>query len=110
MINLRIVNIACAESIGGMTNVVAYIDWQASEETNKTDELGEKQRVYINGRTMLSAPSPDSFIEYSSLTEDDVRQWILGSESYSDALPRLAKAVEEANLPPLILLPPPWSN
>jgi len=69
----------CAKSIDGLSNVIESIRWWYGND-----------EVSVPGLNSFPLPSPDNFVPFENLTEDEVTSWL---ESAND-MDELNKSVE----------------
>lgn len=62
-----------APSQDGLTNVVKKVKWRYT--VTEGIHFG-----VVNGETQLSDPDPDSYIDYGSLTDEDIIPWLRAAE------------------------------
>ena len=98
-----ILQLDCAPSENGLTNVVKIIHWGLTG----TDENGIT--ASLNNSYPLPSPSPEAFADYSTLTEETVISWlesnIVGVKHLQTVL---ANKIASTYNPPITPLPLPW--
>ena len=98
-----ILQLDCAPSENGLTNVVKIIHWGLTG----TDENGIT--ASLNNSYSIPSPSSEVFADYSTLTEETVISWlesnIIGVEHLQTVL---ANKIASKYNPPITPLPLPW--
>ena len=98
-----ILQLDCAPSENGLTNVVKIIHWGLTG----TDENGIT--TSLNNSYPLPSPSSEVFADYSTLTEETVISWlesnIIGVEHLQTVI---ANEIASKYNPPITPLPLPW--
>jgi len=92
----------CAPAENGLTNVVKIIHWIFTGK----DENGTS--AAIGNSYPLSIPSPESFTDYSTLTEETVIGWLESSLDVGYIKTRLSNEIASQYNPPITPLPLPW--
>ena len=94
-----------APSEDGLTDVVKTVHWRANAE----DDTIYTATVY--GSVGVGSPTPDNFVDYANLTEDEVLTWVWGtSEDFkADQEANLADQIEDQKNPTIETLPNPWA-
>ena len=92
----------CAPAENGLTNVVKIIHWIFTGK----DENGTS--AAIGNSYPLSIPSPESFTDYSTLTEETVIGWLESSLDVGYLQTILADEIASQYNPPITPLPLPW--
>ena len=77
----------------GLQNVIYKIHWrfQATDENENSSEL--------IGTTSLGEPDANSFIEFDSLTQSDVENWIVSNEDVESMKSNLDAQLDEIATP-----------
>lgn len=101
-----------APSEDGLTDVVKTVHWRANAEETVQVE-GQDDKIYtasVYGSVGVGSPTPDNFVDYDSLTEDEVLTWVWGtSEDFkAEQETNLANQIEEQKNPKIETLPNPW--
>jgi len=92
----------CAPAENGLTNIVKIIHWIfAGKDENGTSAA-------IGNSYPLSIPSPESFTDYSTLTEETVIGWLESSLDVGYLQTVLADEIASQYNPPITPLPLPW--
>lgn len=63
-----------------LSNVVYNIHWGMTATSDQTDSEGNLYTTNAIGTQIVSAPTPDQFVDFNSLTEDDVISWLEASD------------------------------
>jgi hypothetical protein len=97
--------LSVAPSADGLSDVVINVYWLCSAiDADKT--------YNTNGCTQVPNPDPDNFIPFSSLTQDQVLQWVfstLGPVQVSEIEASADKGLQDLINPPIIYPPLPWA-
>ena len=97
-----ILQLDCAPSENGLTNVVKIIHWGLTG----TDENGIT--ASLNNSYPLPSPSPEAFADYSTLTEETVISWLESNLDVGYIRTKLANEIVSQYNPPITSLPFPW--
>jgi hypothetical protein len=97
-----ILQLDCAPSENGLTDVVKIIHWKFAG----IDENGVF--ASLNNSYPLPEPTPESFTDYSSLTEATVIGWLECSLDVGYLQTRIANEIGSQYNPPITPLPLPW--
>ena len=97
-----ILQLDCAPSENGLTNVVKIIHWGISG----ADENGIT--ASLNNSYPLPSPSPEAFDDYSTLTEETVISWLESNLDVGYIRTKLANEIVSQYNPPITSLPFPW--
>ena len=97
-----ILQLDCAPSENGLTNVVKIIHWGFTG----TDENGIT--ASLNNSYPLPSPSPEAFADYSTLTEETVISWLESNLDVGYIRTKLANEIVSQYNPPITSLPFPW--
>jgi len=89
-------------SYNGLSNFVTKITWRY----NATNENG--MTADIEGMTTFNEISQDPYIDYYSLTEEEVILWLNSQENILDLQNKLDNIINEKINPIIITLPTPW--
>ena len=92
----------CAPLENGLTNVVKIIYWGLTG----TDENGVS--ASMSNSYPLSSPSPEEFVDYLTLTEEDVIVWLESNLDVGYIKTKLANEIVSQYNPPITSLPFPW--
>jgi len=95
-----------APTENSLTDVVKIISWCY------TLEEGE-HRVSVKGSTEVPPPSSESFIEFNSLTKEQVIGWVrekVGEEKLAEYNVALSEKMENLKHPKLVSKLPNWSS
>lgn len=96
----------CVPNANGLENIVQTIRWKLSgdDEVNSTE---------ISGVTSIAQPDPTSFVQYTSLTEEQVVTWLIatiGEEGVASATETVDSILESLANPPVITPTLPWET
>ena len=97
-----ILQLDCAPSENGLTNVVKIIHWGISG----ADENGIT--ASLNNSYPLPSPSPEAFDDYSTLTEETVISWLESNLDVGYIRTKLSNEIVSQYNPPITSLPFPW--
>lgn len=97
-----ILQLDCAPSENGLTNVVKVIHWSLTGQ----DENGTS--ASIKNAYPLPEPNPEQFTDYSSLTEETVIGWLESNLDVGFLQTSLANEIISKYNPPITPLPLPW--
>ena len=97
-----ILQLDCAPSENGLTNVVKIIHWGLTG----TDENGVS--ASMSNSYPLSSPSPEAFADYLTLTEETVISWLENNLDVGYIKTKLANEIVSQYNPPITSLPFPW--
>jgi hypothetical protein len=91
------------KSQDGLENIVYSINYRIAA-------VGDFHQAFERVTTVLSAPVPDSFVEYEQITESQLVEWIEHSEARLDDIKAdLAVKLEELEaMPDTVTMPLPW--
>lgn len=92
----------CAPLENGLTNVVKIIYWGLTG----TDENGVS--ASMSNSYPLSSPSPEVFVDYSTLKEETVISWLENNLDVGYIKTKLANEIVSQYNPPITSLPFPW--
>ena len=92
----------CAPSENGLTNIVKIIHWTLTG----VDENGISSSM--SNSYPLSTPSPESFTDYSTLTQETVIGWLESNLDVGYIKSRLSNEISSQYNPPITPLPLPW--
>ena len=92
----------CAPAENGLTNIVKVIHWGLVG----VDENGVS--ASMSNSYPLSIPSPESFTNYSTLTQETVIGWLESSLDVGYIKSRLSNEIASQYNPPITSLPLPW--
>ena len=105
-----IAQLETAPSEDGLTDVVKVAHWTVSAvEVDGT----ETYTASGYGSVGFGEPDPDSFTEYSDITEDEAIEWVketLGSDQVLTIGESLLNQIASQKNPPIVVLPLPWAN
>ena len=99
----NILQLDCAPSENGLTNVVKVIHWDYVGQ----DENGVS--TSLSNSYPLPSPTPEAFTDYSTLTEETVISWLENSLDVGYLKSRLANEIASQYNPPITSLPLPWN-
>lgn len=113
---LLIISIGALPEEGSLKNVVKTVDWEYVASTEPVD--GEKPLDAIahgsaSGTTHLPSPSPISFTDYDSLTEAQVKGWIMSSltpAQIEELKTKSRGALEQSLKPAVVPMRAPWTD
>ena len=94
----------CKVQEEGMEKVVTTVHWRYKG----TDENGITANVY--GAQAVGTPTPDAFIPYPDLTEDEVIGWMEGVLDIEEMQDNIANQIDLIANPVTITLPPPFNE
>jgi hypothetical protein len=97
-----ILQLDCAPSENGLTDVVKIIHWGLTG----IDENGTT--ASMSNSYPLPSPTPESFTDYSTLTEETVIGWLEGNLDVGYLQTYLANEIATKYNPPITPLPLPW--
>lgn len=97
-----ILQLDCAPSENGLTNVVKVIHWSLTGQ----DENGIS--ASIKNSYPLPEPNPEQFTDYSTLTEETVIGWLQSNLDIGYLQKKLADEIASQYNPPITPLPLPW--
>lgn len=97
-----ILQLDCAPSENGLTNVVKIIHWGLTG----ADENGIT--ASLNNSYPIPSPSPEAFADYSTLTEETVIGWLESNLDVGYIRTKLANEIVSQYNPPITSLPFPW--
>jgi hypothetical protein len=92
----------CAPSENGLTDVVKVIRWVFAGQ----DENGIS--ASISNSYPLPSPTPESFTDYSTLTQETVISWLESNLDVGYLQTTLANEIASKYNPPITPLPLPW--
>ena len=92
----------CAPAENGLTNVVKTIHWIFTGK----DENGTS--AAIGNSYPLPSPTPESFTDYSTLTQETVIGWLESNLDVGYIKSRLSNQIASQYNPPITSLPLPW--
>jgi hypothetical protein len=93
----------CKVSEEGMQNVVTTVHWRYNG-TNEDDISAE-----IYGAQGVGEPTPDAFIPYPELSEEQVIGWMEGIMDVEAMQLNIANQIEAIINPVNVTLPAPWT-
>lgn len=96
----------CVPNLNGLENVVQTIRWKFSGD----DEVNYAE---IDGVTSITQPDPTDFVQYASLTEEQVITWLIasiGEEDVASATSTVDSILESLANPPIITPALPWET
>ena len=92
----------CAPSENGLTDVVKTIHWIfTGKDENETSAA-------IGNSYPLPSPTPESFTDYSTLTQETVIGWLESNLDVGYIKSRLSNEISSQYNPPITPLPLPW--
>ena len=96
----------CVLSENGMNNIVKTVNYQyiGSDGTNE---------YTVFGKVDLGDPDPNTYIQYSSLTENTVISWVsskVGTYNVNHYENVISTAISNMINPPIVTNLPPWAN
>jgi hypothetical protein len=92
----------CAPSENGLTNIVKIIYWTLTG----VDENGVSSSM--SNSYPLPSPTPESFTDYSTLTQETVISWLESNLDVGYLQTVLADEIASKYNPPITPLPLPW--
>lgn len=100
-----ITTLECVPSANGLENIVQTIRWKFSGDdgVNYTE---------ISNIVVVTPPDPNQFVQYGSLTEEQVITWItdsLGEHGVAAAKESIDSMLEHLANPPVITPTLPWA-
>ncbi len=98
----NIFRLDCAPVENGLTDVVKIINWVYTGQ----DENGTS--ASMSNSYPLPSPTPESFTDYSTLTEETVISWLEGNLDVGYLQTYLANEIASQYNPPITPLPLPW--
>jgi hypothetical protein len=63
-----------------LTDVVYNVHWGITATSDQTDSEGNPYTINTIGTQIVGSPTPDQFIDFDSLTQDDVVSWLESSD------------------------------
>jgi hypothetical protein len=107
-INWTISSLECKTNENGLTNVVYKVYWKCIV----TETIGETTySSEMSASLNIPSPNPDNFIQYESLTEEQVITWVkdtFGVVGVQEIYDLLQNNINEQINPTIISLTPPW--
>jgi len=97
-----ILQLDCAPSENGLTDVVKVIYWELTGQ----DENGVS--ASMSNSYPLPSPTPEAFADYSTLTEETVIGWLESNLDVGYLQTRIANEIVSQYNPPITPLPLPW--
>jgi hypothetical protein len=94
----------CAPSENGLIDVVKIIHWSLTG----VDENGVS--ASFSNSYPLPSPTPESFTDYSTLTEETVIGWLESNLDVGYLHTYLVNEIASKYNPPITSLPLPWTN
>jgi hypothetical protein len=94
----------CKVSENGMQNIVTNVHWRYNG-TNKDDISAE-----IYGTQAVGEPTPDAFIPYPKLSEEQVIGWMEEAMDVEELQTNIANQIDAISNPVNVTLPTPWSE
>lgn len=92
----------CRVDENGMQDVVTSVHWRYIGTT----EEGVSSEIY--GEQFLGAPTPDAFIPYPELTEEQVVGWMEATLDVPSMQTNIAEQIKLIISPVTVTLPPPF--
>jgi hypothetical protein len=93
---------------GSLTDVVITAAWRC---TGQLESNGKTYSASVYSTCSFAPPDPSSFIQYDSLTLDEVLNWVYASGVDKQVTEEaVAQQIENQINPPVIMPPLPWSN
>jgi hypothetical protein len=89
-------------NFNGLSNFVSKINWRY----NATNENGIT--ADIEGMTTYNDSNENNYIDYYSLTEDEIIAWLNSQENILDLQYKLDSTINEKLNPVIVTLPLPW--
>lgn len=102
----NIAQLDCAPSENGLTNVVKVIYWTYTAQETDGDQLVSSCNNYYP----LTPPAPEQFVDFETLTEDQVIGWLENILDMSILQNNLADQIIAQRNPPIRPLPLPWGK
>jgi len=94
----------CKVSEDGMQDVVTTVHWRY----NGTNEDGISAEMY--GAQSVGTPTPDAFIPYPELSEDQVIGWMESTMDVEAMQLNIANQIKAIINPVNVTLPAPWDT
>jgi len=100
----------CKISENGMQNVVTNVHWRY-QGTNVND-ITQVPKAYIElyGTQAVPEPTPEAFIPYPDLDEQQVIGWMEEAMDVEEMQTNIANQIDAIENPTNITLPAPWDN
>lgn len=109
-INWTILSLECKTNENGLTNVVYKVYWKCTA----TEIIGETTySSEMSAPLNIPSPNPDNFIQYESLTREQVIEWVkdtFGVVGVQEIYDSLQNDINEQINPTIVSLTPPWNN
>jgi hypothetical protein len=102
----NITQLDCAPSENGLANVIKTIHWTYTAQETDGDQLISS----CNNCYPLTSPTPEQFVDFETLTEEQVIGWLENSLDISVLQNNLANQIITQRNPPIAPLPLPWSK
>jgi len=81
-----------------LSNVVVNVYWQYTAE----DGI---YREFLTGSTTLLPPDPDSFVDLTSVTQNDLETWVTAAEDVAPLRDKLIARIESKKASPTYVIP-----
>jgi hypothetical protein len=102
----NIAQLDCAPIENGLANVIKTIHWTYTAQETDGDQLVSSCNTYYQ----LNSPAPEQFVDFETLTEDQVIGWLENSLNMSILQNNLANQIIAQRNPPIRPLPLPWGK
>ena len=102
----NIAQLDCAPIENGLANVIKTIHWTYTAQETDGDQLISSCNNYYP----LTSPAPEQFVDFETLTEDQVIGWLENSLDMSILQNNLANQIIAQRNPPIRPLPLPWGK
>lgn len=97
---------------GDLQKVVKSCRWTVFSVEDVQTDIGVKRYTASNyGYADFNSPSPEDFVAFESLTEEQVLAWVWANGvNKEETEESLAEAIEAQKNPPVVVLPNPWTR
>jgi hypothetical protein len=102
----NIAQLDCAPVENGLTNVIKTIHWTYTAQETDGDQLISS----CNNCYPITSPTPEQFVDFDTLTEEQVIGWLENSLDMSILQNNLADQIIAQQNPPIAPLPLPWGK
>ena len=101
----NIMQLDCSPLENGLTNVIKAIHWMYTAQEVDGDQLISSCSSYYT----LPFPEPEQFVDFETLTEEQVIGWLESTINVSMLRNTLANEIATQHNPPIRSLPLPWN-
>ena len=99
-----ILQLECAPSLDGMTNVVKFVSWRLYGTDGTYSAVKQ-------GKLEVGSPAPSNFTPYNDLTQNQVIEWVketLGQQTIDNMIADINTQLQEMANPSIVTPPLPW--